>query len=142
MKNQITVMLISAALIFLLTVLLSKKIIPILKSHKVGQKILDIGPRWHKSKEGTPTMGGICFILAILIVMAGIFVYFGIKGSASTLIPLALTLGLATVNGMVGFVDDYTKLVKKQNEGLLAYQKFLLQVIVAVIYIFVLHRTG
>ena len=142
MKNQITVMLISAVLIFLLTVLLSKKIIPILKSHKVGQKILDIGPRWHKSKEGTPTMGGICFILAILIVMACIFVYFGIGGSASTLIPIALTLGLATVNGMVGFVDDYTKLVKKQNEGLLAYQKFLLQVIVAVIYIFVLHRTG
>lgn len=142
MKNQIIVMLISAILIFFTTVLLSRRIIPILKSHKVGQKILDIGPRWHKSKEGTPTMGGICFILAILIVMAGVFVYFGIRGGASTLIPLALTLGLATVNGMVGFVDDYTKLVKKQNEGLLAYQKFLLQVIVAIIYVFVLQRTG
>lgn len=142
MKSQITVMLISAVLIFIMTVLLSKKIIPILKSHKVGQKILDIGPRWHKSKEGTPTMGGICFILAILTVMLCVFVYFGIGGDAYALVPLALTLGLATVNGMVGFVDDYTKLVKKQNEGLLAYQKFLLQVIVAVAYIFVLHRTG
>ena len=135
-------MLISSVVIFFLTVLLSRKIIPILKSHKVGQKILDIGPRWHKSKEGTPTMGGICFILAILIAMAGVFVYFGIKGEAGKLIPLALTLGLATVNGMVGFVDDYTKLVKKQNEGLLAYQKFLLQVVVAVIYVVVLNKTG
>ncbi|MBQ8207105.1 MAG: phospho-N-acetylmuramoyl-pentapeptide-transferase [Clostridia bacterium] len=135
-------MLISALLIFLVTVLVSRKVIPILKSHKVGQKILDIGPRWHKSKEGTPTMGGICFILSILLVMTAVFVYYGIKGEAGRLIPLALTLGLATVNGMVGFIDDYTKLVKKQNEGLLAYQKFLLQVIVAVVYIFVLNRTG
>ena len=142
MKTQLPIMLISSVVIFVLTVLLSKKIIPILKSHKVGQKILDIGPRWHKSKEGTPTMGGICFILAILISMVCIFVYFGIKGEAGRLIPLALTLGLATVNGMVGFVDDYTKLVKKQNEGLLAYQKFLLQVVVAVIYVVVLNKTG
>lgn len=142
MKTEFITITLSALLIFFVTVMVSRKVIPILKSHKVGQKILDIGPRWHKSKEGTPTMGGICFILSILLVMAAVFVYYGIQGKASGLIPLALTLGLATVNGMVGFIDDYTKLVKKQNEGLLAYQKFLLQVIVAVIYIFVLNRTG
>lgn len=132
----------SAVLIFLLTVLISKRVIPILRSHKVGQKILDIGPRWHKSKEGTPTMGGICFILSILLVMAGFFVWYGIKGEANKLIPLALTLGLATANGLVGFIDDYTKLVKKQNEGLLAYQKFTLQLVMAAIYVFVMRRTG
>lgn len=142
MKTDFITITLSALLIFFVTVMVSRKVIPILKSHKVGQKILDIGPRWHKSKEGTPTMGGICFILSILLVMAAVFVYYGIQGKAAGLIPLALTLGLATVNGMVGFIDDYTKLVKKQNEGLLAYQKFLLQVIVAVIYIFVLNRTG
>lgn len=142
MKTEFITITLSALLIFFVTVMVSRKVIPILKSHKVGQKILDIGPRWHKSKEGTPTMGGICFILSILLVMAAVFVYYGIQGKASGLIPLALTLGLATVNGMVGFIDDYTKLVKKQNEGLLAYQKFLLQVIVAVIYIFILNRTG
>ncbi len=142
MKTEILNMLISAVLVFFVTVLLSKKIIPILRSHKVGQKILDIGPRWHKSKEGTPTMGGICFILSILLVMAAVFVYFGIKGKAGQLIPLALTLGLATINGMIGFFDDYTKLVKKQNEGLLAYQKFLLQLVAAAIYILVLDKTG
>ena len=62
---------ISVALaIFVLTVILEKLIIPILQSHKVGQRILEIGPRWHKNKAGTPTMGGICFIMAILVVMA------------------------------------------------------------------------
>ena len=55
------------AVVFLLTVVLARIIIPILKSHKAGVRILEIGPRWHKSKEGTPIMGGICFILAILI---------------------------------------------------------------------------
>ena len=60
----------AAALIltFLVTVLISKKLIPVLKSHKMGQPILDIGPRWHKSKEGTPTMGGLAFIAAAVLV--------------------------------------------------------------------------
>lgn len=142
MKTDILMIFVTAALVFAVTVLISKFVIPILKSHKVGQKILEIGPRWHKSKEGTPTMGGICFILAILIVMTGVFVYYAFAGRVSKLIPLALTLGLATMNGMVGFIDDYTKLVKKQNEGLLAYQKFLLQLAVAAIYVTVMTKLG
>lgn len=127
---------------FILTVILARIIIPILKSHKVGQKILEIGPRWHKSKEGTPTMGGICFILALLIVIACVAVYTAIKSDADELIPLALTLCLAVFNGFIGFVDDYCKLVKKQNEGLKAYQKFLLQLIAAGIYIYIMIVTG
>ncbi len=133
---------IAAVAIFILTVIICSRVIPILKSHKVGQKILDIGPRWHKSKEGTPTMGGICFIMAILFVMAGFFVYYGVKGQANRLIPLALTLGLATFNGMIGFVDDFAKLVKKQNEGLLAWQKFALQLLAAILYVVVMKLTG
>ncbi len=132
----------AAVSIFLLTVIVCSKVIPVLKSHKVGQKILDIGPRWHKSKEGTPTMGGICFIMSILFVMAGFFIYYGIRGKANTLIPLALTLGLATFNGMIGFIDDFAKLVKKQNEGLLAWQKFALQLVAAVLYVVVMKLTG
>ena len=54
---------IALILSFVATVLISRKLIPILKSHKMGQTILEIGPRWHKSKEGTPTMGGIAFII-------------------------------------------------------------------------------
>ena len=87
--------------VFLLTVLAEHIMIPILKSHKMGQKILDIGPRWHKSKEGTPIMGGIGFILAAMIVMALFFVVQAVKGTASTFIPLALTLAFAVANGAI-----------------------------------------
>lgn len=128
--------------VFLVTVLLLKWLIPVLKSKKVGQKILDIGPRWHKSKEGTPTMGGVAFILAILIVMSGIAVYSFINGKNERLIPLALTLGLATVNGLVGFIDDRCKLLKRENEGLKAYQKFALQLVAAVLYLVAMNKTG
>jgi phospho-N-acetylmuramoyl-pentapeptide-transferase len=119
-----------------------KKTIPILKSHKVGQKILDIGPRWHKSKEGTPTMGGICFIIPTLVVSLGLFVFASVNGEAKNLIPLALTLLLGVMNALIGFVDDYTKLIKKQNEGLKAYQKFLLQVLSASFYVFMMTISG
>ncbi len=128
--------------VFLVTVLLLKWLIPVLKSKKVGQKILEIGPRWHKSKEGTPTMGGIAFIIAILLVMCAVAVYSVIKGNSERLIPLALTLGLSTINGLVGFIDDRCKLLKKENEGLKAHQKFLLQLIAAAVYLFAMNKTG
>ena len=121
--------------IFVLTVILEKLIIPILQSHKVGQRILEIGPRWHKNKAGTPTMGGICFIMAILVIMTAVSITLAACGEAKSLIPLALALGLATLNGMIGFFDDYTKLVKKQNEGFTAKQKIVLQSLVAIIYL-------
>ncbi len=140
----------SFILLFIITLLMTfglsvvslRKIIPILKSHKVGQKILDIGPRWHKSKEGTPTMGGIGFIIPTLVVMLCLFVYAAVIKETNLLIPLALTLLLGVLNGLIGFIDDYTKLVKKQNEGLLPYQKFLLQVLAASIYIFFMTLSG
>ena len=131
-----------ALAIFLLTVILEKLIIPILQSHKVGQRILEIGPRWHKNKAGTPTMGGICFIMAILVVMAVMSIIIAVNGEANELIPLALALGLATLNGMIGFFDDYTKLVKKQNEGFTAKQKILLQSLAAIIYLVAMGLTG
>ncbi len=133
---------IAGGLTFLLTAILGRIIIPVLRGKKVGQKILEIGPRWHKSKEGTPTMGGICFILAILLALCGVAVWFFVRGEQSQLIPLALTLSLAVMNGMIGFVDDFCKLMKKQNQGLKAYQKFLLQVLAAVAYIFLMQKFG
>ena len=124
-----------AIVIFIISVILEKLIIPILKSHKVGQQILEIGPRWHKDKAGTPTMGGICFIMAILAVMSVVSAVIAFVDDSKQLIPLALALGLATLNGLIGFFDDYTKLVKKQNEGFSAKQKILLQSIVAIVYL-------
>ncbi len=128
--------------VFLLTVLAEHIMIPILRSHKLGQKILDIGPRWHKSKEGTPIMGGIGFILAAMIVMAIFFVVQATKGTASFYVPLALTLAFSVANGAVGFVDDYCKLVKKQNEGLTRKQKTALQLAIITAYVATMVATG
>ena len=87
----------SLILTFLLTVLISRKLIPALKSRKMGQKILDIGPRWHKSKEGTPTMGGLAFIIAIMAVGIACAVYLFITEGIELALPFVFTLllGLA-----------------------------------------------
>ena len=129
--------------VFLLTVVAERLLIPVLRSHKMGQKILDIGPRWHKSKEGTPTMGGIGFILAAMLVMAAFFIAKAVNGTSADYIPLALTLAYAVANGAVGFVDDYFKLVvKKENEGLTAKQKLFLQLVLSGAYVCVMGYTG
>ena len=142
MKELIITFVLVTLGVFALTALAERILIPILRSHKVGQKILDIGPRWHKSKEGTPIMGGIGFILAILAVVALFFVYVGIKGEAPDYIPLALTIAFAVSNGAIGFVDDYCKLIKKQNEGLTRIQKLVLQFAITAGYLCVMGYTG
>ena len=123
---------IAVLLSFTVTALLSKKFIPFLISKKMNQPIYEMGPRWHKSKAGTPTMGGIFFISAILLTVA-VLSFFAIDKNA--LAPVWITLGMATLFAAVGFIDDRAKLLKKQNEGLKAYQKFLLQLVVATLYI-------
>jgi len=120
---------------FILTVLISRKLIPVLKSRKMGQKILDIGPRWHKSKEGTPTMGGFAFIIAAVIVGIGGGIYFTLTDGIRTTLPFIFTLALGVAGGLIGCIDDAAKLRKKQNEGLTAKQKFLLQLIVSALYL-------
>ena len=121
--------------VFVLTVLIARIVIPILKSHKAGVRILEIGPRWHKSKAGTPIMGGISFILAILIAGLVLTLISAWQGTAGQLLPLALTLVLAVGNGLIGFFDDFCKLVKKQNEGLRPWQKIVLQLLIAGVYL-------
>lgn len=123
---------------FLLTAILTYFIIPILRGKKAGQHILEVGPQWHKSKEGTPTMGGIAFIMAILLTLVGFAIWYSVRGKQRELIPLVLTMALAVMNGLIGFVDDFCKLMKKQNQGLKAYQKSVLQVSAAGLYIFML----
>ncbi len=126
-----------AALIitFALTVIISKKLIPILKSRKMGQKILDIGPRWHKSKEGTPTMGGIAFIIPVMLVGAICSVFLWIWDGHESALPFVFTLALGLAGGLIGCVDDSAKLRNKRNEGLTAAQKFLLQLVAAALYL-------
>ncbi len=128
----------AAALIFtfLGTVGISKYLIPVLKSRKMGQKILEIGPRWHKNKEGTPTMGGIAFIVASVIVGIAASIYLGITDGIRSTLTLVFTLLLGLSGGLIGMIDDSAKLRKKQNEGLTAPQKFALQLVVSALYLF------
>lgn len=132
--------------VFVLTVLISRFLIPKLRSLKMGQKILDIGPRWHKSKEGTPTMGGLAFIAAALIGTVILWIVLWIAGGSPLAILRAaeflLTLLFAVVSGLIGVIDDAVKIRKKQNGGLTAAQKFLLQVGSAVLYVFAMHMCG
>ncbi len=124
---------ISAAVAFIIGVILYKIFIPLLRKVKLGQKILEIGPSWHKSKEGTPNLGGLIFIFAMIVAVIVGFVclevYFvpnnGVfrKGFTATLIFLLFALS----QGVIGFVDDYVKLFKKRNKGLSATQKLILQ---------------
>lgn len=111
----VSALLLSAALTFFL--------IPLLRRKRVGQTILAIGPAWHKPKEGTPTMGGLIFlfIIPLLTVLA---VYLAEGSVPKTLI---FVLIFAVSNGAIGWIDDQTKRIKKQNEGLLPWQKLFLQ---------------
>ena len=126
----------ATVLMFLSTVLISKKLIPILKSRKMGQKILEIGPRWHKGKEGTPTMGGIAFIAPAAIIGIAGCVWIALTDGIRASLPLVFTLFYGLAGGLIGMIDDSAKLRKKQNEGLTAPQKFLCQVLAAGLYLF------
>ena len=142
MEPHVIAFLVVTLTVFALTVVFLRILIPILRSHKVGQKILDIGPRWHKSKEGTPIMGGLAFILATLLVAAVFFIVKGLGKEAQNYLPLAITLAFAVANGAIGFADDYCKLIKKQNEGLTEKQKLFLQIVIASAYVCVMAYTG
>ena len=96
---------------FIISVILGIIIIPILKKLKVGQIERDDGPQSHLKKQGTPTMGGIIMIITMIIMVTGVDVYFVLKGQneiANKLFPiLLLTIGF----GLIGFIDDFKKLV-------------------------------
>lgn len=135
-------MLLVAAAVFFATVIITKLVLPVLRAKKLGQNISGYVPE-HATKQGTPTMGGICFVMATLTVMLIWFLLesFGLISDLYTksLIPMALTLVFGVANAMIGFIDDYAKLVKKQNEGLTDKQKFALQTVVAAIYLVLMH---
>ncbi len=122
---------------FILTAILSRFIIPILKEKHIGQSIRAEGPSWHSGKAGTPTMGGICFIIAMLVV-GTVMAVWCIKHDGEDMMPFVMAMILALLNGVIGMFDDYCKLLKKQNEGLKPHQKSFLQCLTAVAYVYVM----
>ncbi|MEH6939186.1 phospho-N-acetylmuramoyl-pentapeptide-transferase [Bacillus sp. JJ664] len=122
---------------FIIAVILSPIFIPYLRKLKFGQSIRDEGPKSHKKKSGTPTMGGIIILIALSLSAIFISMYFDVL-STRTFILLFVTVCF----GIIGFLDDYIKVVKKRNLGLTSKQKFICQVIVSIIVFFAIKSTG
>ena len=110
-------------------------LLPVLHALKAGQSIREIGPTWHNKKAGTPMMGGLMFVLAAVICLL-CNIPFVEDYSVYFVLLLALSFGA------VGFVDDFTKLKKKQNEGLTSMQKLLLQLAVSALFLYIMYRNG
>ncbi|HJB78900.1 MAG TPA: phospho-N-acetylmuramoyl-pentapeptide-transferase [Candidatus Nosocomiicoccus stercorigallinarum] len=119
---------------FILSALLMKMMIPKLKELKFGQSIRQEGPESHLAKTGTPTMGGISFI-AVTTVLSLIALIF-VDDISKLLILIIVTLGF----GLIGFIDDYIIVVKKDNTGLTSKQKALAQVVVSIIVFFIMMK--
>lgn len=126
-----------AACSVLICLITTPVLIPFLRRLKFGQSIREEGPSWHKSKSGTPTMGGITMILSVVIATL-LFAYAPSRGNFEILI----LLGTAVLFGGIGFVDDFIKVVMKRNLGLSARQKFLAQLFVSILGAVTLNYMG
>lgn len=136
-----TIALISSVVIaFAVTALLGYVFIPWLTKLKFGQTILEIGPKWHMKKQGTPTMGGLMFIIGITLSSAALLLANSLTGNKLQITgdqhtKLWAGLIMAMLFGLIGFADDYIKVVKKRNEGLSIAQKSLVQLILCAGYL-------
>lgn len=115
-----------------------KVILPALRRLKAGQEIREVGPKWHATKAGTPTMGGLMFIAgsALAMLIAG---WPGMLAGDLTHVYVFL---FAAVFGVIGFLDDYEKVKRHQNLGLTALQKFLLQLAAAILFLMLMRYEG
>ena len=123
---------------FLLTALFGRVLIPMLHALKAGQSIREIGPKWHNSKAGTPTMGGLMFILPSVLFVVAV----GFPALRAGVYEQLLVLGLALVYGLIGFLDDFVKVKLHRNLGLTALQKLLLQLAAAIVFLALLRFNG
>ncbi|MBR5134645.1 MAG: phospho-N-acetylmuramoyl-pentapeptide-transferase [Clostridia bacterium] len=147
---QITVAVAAMVVAFVVAMLSGRVFVPMLHKLKFGQTIREIGPAWHKNKQGTPTIGGVIFItgfVAALVVAVAVSEWFlPVKplSGASVYDRVRLIAGvvLALACGAIGFADDYIKVVKKRNLGLTASQKMALQLIAASGYATVMYFLG
>lgn len=123
---------------FVLALVFGRLCIPMLRALKAGQSIREIGPSWHNSKAGTPTMGGIMFIAATVLCVVAAGWRSMLAGSLTHLYVLAFAL----VFGLIGFLDDFVKVKYKRNLGLTALQKLVLQLAAAGAYLALLRYNG
>ena len=118
-----------------LTALLGYLLLPVLRALKAGQSIRECGPTWHNNKAGTPMMGGLMFIFSLIICL--LIALFIIEDYS-----VFYVLGLGLAFGLVGFLDDFTKVKYKRNLGLTSIQKALLQMAVSAVFLYLLYLQG
>jgi phospho-N-acetylmuramoyl-pentapeptide-transferase len=141
MSNSMPI--ISALVSFAVTAALGIPLVPYLKKLKFGQTILEDGPKWHKSKQGTPTMGGIMMVLGVVFsLLVTLIISICVDGSFTAELsggikPIILIAGVvfSLACCAIGLMDDYIKVVKKRNLGLTAKQKTILQILATVAYL-------
>lgn len=146
------ILVVTAVCSCVITAALGAILIPFLRKLHFGQTILEIGPKWHEKKQGTPIMGGIMFIVGTLIATALGFGFAFIVApdgeyarefeSVNRVVQLIAGVVMALLMGFIGFMDDYIKAVKKRNLGLKASQKTFLQVAVTVGYLLTMYLSG
>lgn len=137
-NHSITVYAMIAAVGFAVSMLVTSRMIPLLKEKQFGQFIREEGPEAHLSKAGTPTMGGLAIVLGVT---AAVIVSMFMPGS-HTMEKIAILLTMYAY-GAIGFIDDYNKIAKKQNEGLTPKQKLILQVLFGIaLAVFMMLKEG
>ena len=132
------IVLLAALVSFVLTLILGRFVLAELRKLKAGQEIRQDGPTWHNAKAGTPTMGGIMFILGAGVTVLVLGWQSMLAGDVTHLYVYLFAL----VFGLIGFVDDFRKVKQHQNEGLTAKQKFVLQLLAAVIFLSLMRYEG
>ena len=141
---------IAAAVSFGISAAMGAWLVPFLRKVHFGSTILEEGPKWHKSKQGTPLMGGFMFIAGIIVsTIVCVLLFYATSNSSyapveTNLATIKIFAGLlmAVAFGAVGFIDDYIKVVKKRNLGLRAYQKLLFQFLIAAAYLLSIYLSG
>jgi len=129
MDYELRMAIIALFIAFFANLVICPVIIPLLHRLKFGQSIREDGPQTHLKKAGTPTMGGLAILVSFLIGSV-----FFLRDSSEALLLIFVTIGF----GVVGFLDDYIKVVKKRSEGLTPKQKIVLQLIICGIFLFAL----
>ncbi|AVQ98957.1 phospho-N-acetylmuramoyl-pentapeptide-transferase [Oceanobacillus sp. M65] len=136
---KISILLITIAIAFLITVLLSPIFIPFLRRLKFGQSIREEGPKSHLKKTGTPTMGGLMIVFSVVITSIIMALKAGAEGIGYELwLLIFVLLGY----GLLGFLDDFIKVAMKRNLGLTSKQKMAGQIIIALVFYFILQSQG
>lgn len=129
------------AIAFIAGIIAAKFWIPALRKLKAGGSIREEGPKWHMTKQGTPIMGGLIFITALIIALVVIYFVSAKSSEIHGTMLIVLTV-LSLINGVIGFIDDYVKVKKHRNLGLTAIQKLVLQIAASVCFLLLLRNMG